>query len=88
MSKALFAVPDVTPIPVPIEEPTDGDGGDLSLDDLMFLSQRIMLTAISKVNWSNLQSTAAMLVEDEGDVRTIVKLMENAQIEVTIGGAV
>lgn len=73
----LFAVPDTDP-----DEPTR-DG--LGWNDLAFLAERIMLTALNRIDWADLRDHAVVVVESQEDADDIVRLMQSATIEVAVG---
>lgn len=73
-----FAVPDLGIDDLLNDEP--------DMDDLAFIARLFMQRTISKMDWSGFKAMAETMV-DESDAATIVKLMENAQVEVIVGGA-
>ena len=72
-------------VPGPENDP-DGPGvDDVTFDDLCFIARRLMRTALAEIDWSGLSGYAEGMVPPE-DVSTVVKLMQNADIEIYLGG--
>jgi hypothetical protein len=62
-----------------------GDGPDYpDLDELMLMAQRIIESAIAKIDWNEIAlPLASHLVTDPEDAKVIAKLAESAVIEVS-----
>ena len=62
------------------------DPADLTWDDLCFIAERIMRTSLAKVDWAELRPAAQTMAHEAEDVADIVRLMQNAKIDVIVGG--
>lgn len=60
-------------------------GTDPTMDDLAFAAKRLIVNAISQVKWTDL-SVGAQAMYDEGDVKIVERLIDNAVITVEIAG--
>ena len=70
----------------PREAPGLVDPDDLDFDDLVFLAERLMLSAIAKIDWADLgESLAPVVVDDEQDVKDIVRIMKGATVRIEFG---
>lgn len=83
MAAELFVVPEPD-----FGDGDGGDGGDSSLDDLVYLAERILRASLAKFDWvahvSTLLETAKQVTDDEADASTLIYLMRRADIDFTV----
>lgn len=61
------------------------DPDALEWEDLCFIAERIIRTALAKIDWADLGDYARGLVHDDEDVKDVIGLMKTAKVCVHVG---
>lgn len=63
--------------------PNQGESSSTPMDELRTIARNMAISMIGQIDWTDFKQMARFVTIDDGDADIVVRLMQNAKIEVT-----